>query len=165
MMRSIPQEVVMKNLYRTIDIKSFHFFSFCIALIADGLLFSYIYLKFTQKEIFVKVLNEAWKTQNHQGQPPAHFVTELFQVWNKSLIFMLLLIGGFHLLIYVLWQAKKVSPTKYVKLYFKMGMVGFPLMGIFLLMSDPVWGVLFLMLGLGHYFNMAGMTYYQSSSS
>lgn len=155
----------MKNLYQNLGLKNFKKISFCIALIGDLCLLFYLYIKFTDQKLFVEILKQAWETKSlDPAGPSVAFATELFQVWVNSLIAMLILVGLFHLIIFLLWYNEKNAPKKYVSLYFRVAMVGAPLLGLFLIMSNPLWTVIFLALGLGYYFNLVGMTYFNANN-
>lgn len=155
----------MKNLYHKMNAKTFNLIAFSIAVLGDALLFAYIYLKFSQKELFQRIMNEAWKSKGYEGTPSINFMTELFEIWCNSLLTMMVLLGLTHFLIFLLWLAGKKTPTKYVKYYFKMAMFGFPLMGLALLFSDPFWGIVFIIYTAAYYFNNAGQIYYSSEKS
>ena len=115
----------MKNLYHKMTAKTFHLIAFCIAVLGDAVLFAYVYLKFSKKELFERVMSEAWKSKGYDGMPSMNFINELFEVWCKSLLTMIILLAATHFLIFLLWLAGKKTPTKYVKLYFNLN-YGFP---------------------------------------
>lgn len=125
-------------------------------IVADVWVLGFLYKKFTSKETMDQLIQIAAKQQQIDK---AH-MEQLYQLMTQSLILMLALVAGLHLINYILYNKNKKMAFAYLNLYAWSAGILCPLWGLSLLGTQLVPGLVFIAVGVAMIFNGIGLRTY-----
>lgn len=140
----------MDKIYAGFNLESFKKTAIGALVLGDLTLFGYLYLKFSDKEMFQTTLAIVLEAMPEaEGQLPPDFGQQLYSLMINSLITMLILAFLYHILVYTLWsKGNKGFARSYIVAYAWVAGPLCTLSGLSGLASQPLNSLLFLGLGL-----------------
>lgn len=149
---------MMRKLYSKLTTKSYKLISTVCILIADISIYTYLYLKFTDKEVFKKTMEIVMKAYpNAQGQIGPDFERQLYQLMVNTLLTMLALAFLYHGLVYLLWNKGKKFGHTYLVLYTVVAGPGCIITGLITLPGNFLNGLFWLVVGTLYTFVLMGL--------
>ena len=149
----------MKQLYNNLNIKSFKLISTVCLLIADISIYIYLYLKFSDKEVFkqsMKIVLKAYPDAG--GQLTPDFELQLYNLLVNTLLTMLAIAFIYHGFIYLLWNKGKQFGHSYLAFYTVIAAPGSLLIGLTSLTSSFLLGIFWIAVGCLYGFVLMGLS-------
>tara|TARA_Y100000768_G_scaffold379395_1_gene355088 strand:+ start:4923 stop:5393 length:471 start_codon:yes stop_codon:yes gene_type:complete len=156
----------MKQLYNNLNIKSFKLISTICLLIADIGIYIYLYLKFSDKEVFqksMKIVMANYPDAANQLTP--EFEIQLYNLMINTLLTMLALVFLYHGIIYFLWNKGKKFGHSYLMFYTIIAAPGSLLIGLTTLPGNFLHGLFWIAVGLLYGFVLMGLGTFKSSKT
>jgi hypothetical protein len=157
----------MQKLFAKFNEKSFRLTSMAFFFLGDLSICYYIYVHFMElvnsaqfkewMEVYYQAVSSAMAQQGGALDPG--MMNELSQIFYKSLITSLLLVIGFHLIVYLLYHLNKKGVFWYLKSVAWLGLVACLWVGLFSSMSHWIRYFLILQAAL-YFFNAWGLRYF-----
>jgi len=152
----------MRQLYSKLTTKSYKLISTTCLLIADISIYIYLYLKFTNKEVFHKIMEIAMKSYpSAQGQVGPDFERQIYQLMVNTLLTMLALVFCYHSFVYLLWNKGKKFGHSYLVLYTIIAGPGSILVGLATLSGNILSGLFWLVVGALYTFVLLGLNHFR----
>ncbi len=148
----------MKQLYNNLNTKSFKLISTVCLLIADIGIYTYLYLKFSDKEMFqqsMKIVLKAYPDAS--GQITPDFERQLYELMVNTLLTMLAIAFVYHGLVYALWNKGKQFGHSYLSFYTIVAGPACILIGLTTLSSDFLSAIFWLVVGCLYTFVLMGL--------
>ncbi|MCF8060439.1 MAG: hypothetical protein K9K67_14145 [Bacteriovoracaceae bacterium] len=157
----------MDKIYSRFTLESFKKAAIAALLFGDIALFTYIYLKFSNKEAYHQSLKVVLKAMPEmEGQLPADFAQQLYSLMVNSLITMLALAMIYHIFVYYLWSKKNKGLSRgYIAVYAWTAGPLCSLSGLISLPKNTLNGLLFLAIGLSYLFVALGLSQFPEPKS
>lgn len=137
----------LKEFYSSLPKKSFISLAILAFMMCDVAVLSYLYFKFSDYELFKTSLTISFSATGTQGDP--ELVSNLYQMYHRTLIMVLGIAASFHLAMYFFIHKEKEFALGYKKFLIKIGAPLLILWGITLIIASSLWGIGFIILGLG----------------
>jgi cation transport ATPase len=154
----------MRKFYQNLKENTFNRAAVASLLLADIILFVFLYLKMSDKKAYERVFTQALRylPQNATGQLPPDFKFQIYQLMVQSLFLLLLMIGLFHLFIYSVWWLKKTTWSRaYIQIYTYVAAPGSFLAGAWALINvEMKASVVFLVIAIFYAFVAFGLSYF-----
>lgn len=149
----------MDKIYDRFTLESYKLSAIISMIVGDLILFSYLYIKFTNKELYKKMLAIVLNTMAGAAENlPPDFSEQLYSLMVNALITMLALAFLYHLLVYTLWYKKNKGFARvYVASYAWVAGPLCLLSGVLDLMANPLPALVFIGLGLNFLFVAFGL--------
>jgi hypothetical protein len=151
---------IMDKIYDQFTLQSFKKAAVAAMTIGDLALFIYIYLMFSDKDVYTKSLDIVLGAMPEaRGQLPPDFALELYSLMTNALITMLVGVFLYHALVHTLWIKKNIGFARgYVALYAWVAGPLCTLSGLTDLYKKPMTAVLFLFIGALFLFVALGLS-------
>ncbi len=148
----------MKQLYNNLTTKSFKLISTVCLLIADLSIYTYLYFKFSDKEVFQKSMEIVMKAYpDASGQVTPDFERQLYSLMINTLLTMLAIAFVYHALVYALWNKGKKFGHSYLAFYTIVAGPACILIGLSGLSSDFLAALFWLVVGCLYTFVLLGL--------
>lgn len=148
----------MKKFYSKISEFTFRILTILFCMFGDLLLIHYLYVKFTNYDLFKKMITMVLDRNNIMiGDMPANEINEFFQLMTSSLIFVLIMAFVLHCVIYILHAFKKRFSLQYLRMVSFLGMFCFFIMGISLVSDQFFYGLIFFVQSFLYLFVAIGL--------
>ena len=143
----------MEKIYKKYNLNEFLKVSTLLLVFSDIIIICYCYTIGTDKSYILKHINQIKNRAIESGQItneqlPSDFESQLFMLWEKSFIMIIIFIIVYHGLVYFLWNKKKKYARNYILFYSYTGSIGCLLGSFFLLSSSLKWFILIFLAGL-----------------
>lgn len=149
----------MDKIYDRFTLESYKLAAIISMIVGDLILFSYLYIKFTNKALFDKSLSMMMTAMvTSADQLPPDFEEQLYSLMVNALITMLAFAFLYHLLVYTLWYKKnKGLARSYVAAYAWVAGPLCLLSGVLDFMGNTLPALIFIGLGLNYLFVAFGL--------
>ena len=149
----------MDKIYANFNLESFKKTAIGALIFGDLALFGYLYFKFANKEVFITSMEIVLKAMpDAKNTLPPDFAEQLYTLMINSLITLLIVAFLYHLLVYTLWFKKnKGFARTYIAAYAWVAGPLCLLSGLSSLGGKPLYGLLFIGLGLIFLFVACGL--------
>ncbi|MDC1175282.1 hypothetical protein OAT67_07790 [Bacteriovoracaceae bacterium] len=148
----------MKKFLDELDKKQFLSLSIILGAFSDAVLLGYLYVRFSNRDIFNLIIDQMKKADPQVKQALApEYVEQLFMLMINSLILMLVFVAILHIIIYFLYSRESKFATHYLKLYSYCAIPGFALLGLSSFSISPLWSVGFFIGIVGYVLFIKGI--------
>lgn len=154
----------MRQLYSKLTTKSYKLISTACLLIADISIYTYLYLKFSNKEMFQKSMKIVMQNYpSASGQISANDEMQLYQLMVNTLLTMLALVFVYHGIVYFLWNKGKKFGHSYLVFYTVVAGPGCMLLGLSSLSGSFLSGLFWLGVGALYSFVLMGINNFKET--
>lgn len=156
----------LHQFYASKDQKSFRLGTSILFFLTDIVVLTYLYFKFSDPELFNSSLKLGVELQGMSlNDFDQDFTRNLYLMFHRTLVMVLLLVGFAHSFVYVFWNKGRRFAIVYIKMLSAIGGPLLILWGLSILSYKVAWALSFIALGALIFATLPGIRFFENKKS